>query len=166
MVKAGELALSVLKELVATPNGQVRLLGGLMIIGSVFGAGLGVKADSVLMIGCFIAGVVFILLSIWMADRRAKFESDKEQREVERPTIALSENTKQFVAKIDRPMQQHELADIDFPESGTKSELIKTIRILRGREAAREGSMLYWKDGQYIPRVSGEKTVLYTDGGQ
>ena len=156
-------AIGIVKDLVATPNGQVRLWGMVMIGGSVFGAGFGLKADPVLLIGCFIAGVVFILLSIWMADRRARFE--REQRVDDRPRLALSDNTKQFVSMIDRPMQQHELADIDFPENGTKVELIKTIRILRGREAVREGTLLYWKNGQYIPRKTSENTILYTDGG-
>jgi len=158
-------AIGVLKDLVATPNGQVRLWGMVMSGGSVFGAGFGLKADPVLLIGCFIAGVVFILLSIWMADRRAQFEASKERRSSQRATLALSEKTRKFATMIEGPMQQHELAAIDFPEGGSKDELIQTIRILRGREAAREGSILYWENGQYIPRVSGEKTVLYTDGG-
>jgi|TARA_Y100000310_G_scaffold125416_1_gene124169 hypothetical protein len=153
-------AIGILKDLVATPNGQVRLWGMVLTGGSVFGAGFGLEVNPVLMIGCFISGVIFILLSIWMADRKAQFDVRRERRSHERPALALSDRTRQFVAMVDRPMQQHELADIDFLEGGTKDELIKTIRILRGREAAREGSLIYWEGGQYIPRISNDKTRL------
>lgn len=147
-----EQALTVIRDLIATPNGQVRLWAAVMTLGALFGDSLGVAIPFEMRATSFATGIVFMIVSIWMADRRAGFEAAKDKRVCERSLFALSTGTEAFVRLIDRPLEQHELAEVPSEESTDVNELRRKLRILRGREAAREGKMLYWTNGQFTPR--------------
>jgi len=152
-------SLSIVKELVSTPNGQVRLWGVIVSGGAAFGAGFGIAVDPLLILGSFVAGVIFILISIWMADRRAGFES-RERRDQDRPATPVSDRTMDFCKLITRPMEQHQVAQIPYKDDDqlTHDDAIRKLKILRAKEGASGGADIYWINGKFYPRT--DQTVI------
>ena len=156
-----EILKPVVSELISTPNGQIRMVGGILCIGAAFGGGFGLVVYETLAAGSFVAGVVLILISAYMADRKTKFESGDRRLDA-RPELPVSDRTLEFVRQFTGAMEQHEIASMPFVDDDdlTLPDAIKKLKVMRAKEAAWQGDLIYWTNGLYVPRHTTSETII------
>ena len=159
-----DAAVGIIKDLVSTPHGQTRLLGAVFSFGSAFGASWGIEIHPALLGASFLSGMILILISLWMAVTKAKYDAE-ERRSQQRPEMPTSDRSLEFCRLIKSPMEQHDVALLPYAEDDNLSQedAVKKVKILRAQIGAWDGEVLYWSAGRYIPRINSDQTIIKKD---
>ena len=161
------MAVEVLRDLVATPNGQIRLLGTVMCIGPgyyILNEGQMVSMFVYVMLGI---GSMFIVLSAFLAVYAAKFhaESQRDERREDRVSFPPSQRLESFAKEVlNIPRSKGDLAALSFSmyEQFLKSDLHALLMQSTAKECVLSG-IAKMVDGKYVARDATERTVLVGD---
>jgi len=158
-----EMGWKILRELVSTPNGQIRIAGTLMCIGPavyIFGEMGSEKLIEMVLPFAYTLmyiGTGLICLSSVMAVIAAVMGA-RDRRSRTRPHIPVSSVSLKFAGTITESIHVSNLGDLpSLPEDKAlnKNELLQTVNRLRGREACHDPSTVYLKDMHVVPRHGG-----------
>lgn len=164
MSDATALAIEVLRDLVATPNGQIRLLGAVMCIGPGYSIMEGGQEVSMFVYAMLGLGAGFILLSAALAVMAAKFSAHSvvDERVEDRDGFPPSDRLEKFcdtVLNIGRT--KADLAEANFSQYNpmNKHDLYSLLMQSTAKECVLSG-IAKFHNGRYISRDTTEQTII------
>lgn len=158
------LLTEVIRELVSTPNGQIRLVGAVLCIGpgySIFAEGMAATNFGYAMIGL---GAILIMVSAVMAVIAARFHAEQavDERREGRDSCPPSERVEMFCKQIlNVPRSKADLSDMKFDmyDGMLKDDLYRLLMQSTAKETILSG-LARFQGGKYIGRDVTEQTIM------
>ena len=153
----------VLLELVATPNGQLRTIGGIMCIGPAYYISTGMTSAVLFDYAMLGVGFALIMVSAAMAVVAAKHEAGPvDDRREDRGNFPPSERLQLFAKEVlNAPRTRVELSECDFTmyDSMLKHDLYSLLMQETAKACVLAG-LAKFEGGRYIGRDVTEQTVM------
>jgi len=145
------------------PNRWLMFGGFLLMLLSVISAVAGFEIVGEMRLFAFGGGLILVMLGAWYARERARFEAQEKRRDGdERPRAPVSENSLDFAKQLTSPITMTEVDSIPPLPNDERKDSTDRLRALcraRLREAATDGTVVYYDAGTYYPRETRDHTV-------
>lgn len=139
------------------PNRWLMAGGFVLMLLSVVSSIAGFEIVEEMRLSAFWAGFVVLMTGAAFAWKLAELQ---ERRDTPRPSAPISDNSIAFAKRVNKPITMNEIDTVPLLPVDEQNDLEITVKRLRLREAARDGSVIYYQDGQYIPRNRNDNTVM------
>ena len=156
---------NIVLELIATPNGQIRLLGGVLCVGPGYYILPDPGNTSMFAYALLGVGFILIMLSAIMATIAAKYR-EREDRAVVRDVFDPSDRLKLFTREIlNVPRTRAEIAELHFSgyETMVKPQLISLLLQTTANECVLAG-LASRQNGIYVDRDATDSATVFRDG--